>query len=831
MNKIVLSVLFASLGCLLPASESVLEIFEFGKPEPVVRTALSGSPQDFSGSGWSCRAEKMNGPIAGWDLRFTSPRHEPVRLSVRLTSPLGFTPKRFWDGNKERNAENLPLERREFLEAFPLASAEDGRTGRALGFTPDTILSGFTRALTSDGLVLEARIVVDDRRVQELGIVDFSFDPEFGWRNAVEAYQNASLKWFEPTPGVDPRIYGVSGYLGSAHLQREFLLHSNRKSRIEWEWTYAPWYESGNWYPPGEGWQGETNEYLSYYGHRKGKPITREEYHDVLVRQMQWGDKVAAMFYYILVKDIHQSVAKHYPDAVMPGTSGLHSLPSNAGKTKSAFAPGSPLFDYLKKQLKNVADHYEIAGFSFDMANSSYHVDVPSQLEYAVGRSWYDDGKIFTSDTVAPIPFSDYIHTLKRGDKTMGTMFNAALSDFSPFTFFHCDGAIMEGLPEYNVSMILPLRLIMGRKPLTFWHGNQARNPLLHPSIVDPEKKEKAELGFRQFYLLKCYEFGINPMNWISGGPVFQPHLSAIRALSEAGYHPVPAVKGSDPFWTGRFGDGEGTLLTFSNPKRETMTRTVRVINRYLGSGTYGFIPQTGKLDQKFADGETVFELTLEPKEVVVLRTVTLKGNISGLSVSADEKSVTLQADAPFEFTLPSADLAGRRIDYGKKFISGKTEKSVELPLLPACGIFASEDAMVAFLAPERTPALEAGAARDVRIAAEMTSLYRPTETASLRRFGKLNGNAGFLDAELAKPDLVISEPGSTSAGSLKICVGTPEDFPGFKIPENFPGPFLVMPDPNTLWIGGATPEQVRKAALVYFDMLDREWSKREKKR
>ena len=39
------------------------------------------------------------------------------------------------------------------------------------------------------------------------------------------------------------------------------------------------------------------------------------------------------------------------------------------------------------------------------------------------------------------------------------------------------------------------------------------------------------------------------------------------------------------------------------------------------------------------------------------------------------------------------------------------------------------------------------------------------------------------------------------------------------------------MPDPNTLWIGGSTPEQVRKAALVYFDMLDREWSKREKKR
>ena len=827
MNKIILSVLLASLGCLLPASESVLEIFEFGKTGPIVRAALSGSPRSFSGSGWSCRVEKMNDPIAGWNFQFTSPRHEPVLLSVRLTSPLAFAPKRFWDGYRERNAESLPLERREFLEAFPLAVAEDGRSGRALGFAPDMVLSGFTRTLTAEGLVLEARIVVDDRRVQELNIVDFSFAPEFGWRNAVELYQNAFLKWFEPTAGVDPRIYGVGGYLGGAHQQREFILHSNRKSRIEWEWTYAPWYESGNWYPPGEGWQGKTNEYWNYYGHRRGKQVTRGEYHDILVRQMQWGDKVAAMFYYILVKDIHQNVAKHYPDAVLPGTSGLHSLPSNAGKSKSAFAPGSTLFDYLKKQLKDVADHYEIAGFSFDMANSSYHVDVPSQLEYAVGRSWYDNGKIFTSDSVAPIPFSDYIHTLKRGDKTMGTVFNAALSDFSPFTFFHCDGAIMEGQPEYNVGMILPLRLIMGRKPLSFWHGNQARNPLLRQTGMDAERKEKAELGFRQFYLLNCYRFGISPMNWVAGGLFFQNHLSAIHALSEAGYHPVSAVKGAAPFWTGRFGDGAGTLLTFSNPKRETMTRTVRVVNRYLGGGKYGFIPQAGRLDQKIVNGETVFELTLEPKEVVALRTVELKGDISGLTVSADEKAITLQADAPFEFTLPSADPSGRRIDCGRKFISGKAENTVELPLLPACGIFAPEKVMTAFLAPERTPALEAGSARDVRIAAEMISLYRPTETASLRRFGKLNGNAGFLDAGLAKPDLEIAAPGSTPAGTLRICVGTTEDFPGFKIPENFPGPFLAMPDPDTLWIGGSTPEQVRKAALVYFDLLDREWEKR----
>ncbi|MBO4649472.1 MAG: hypothetical protein J5806_15085 [Lentisphaeria bacterium] len=203
MNKL-LAILFAVAGGLLSAADPSLEIYEFGKNQPVLKAKLSGKPQNFAGTGWTCKAVKSAGKIAGWDLQFTSPKHEPVRLMVRFTSPLGFTPARFWDGHRERKAEPLPLERSEFLEAFPLATAENGKNGHAVGFAPQTILSGFRRALTSAGLVLETRIVVDDRRVQSLDIVDYDFNPEFGWCNAVEDYQNAFLSWFVPTPGVEP---------------------------------------------------------------------------------------------------------------------------------------------------------------------------------------------------------------------------------------------------------------------------------------------------------------------------------------------------------------------------------------------------------------------------------------------------------------------------------------------------------------------------------------------------------------------------------------------------------------------------------------------------
>ena len=812
------------------SSEPVLRIREFGAEKPVVEAKLAGEVQEFSGNGWTCRAEKVTNPLAGWRLSFTSTRHEdPARLTVTFTSPLDFQPARFWDGSKERKADTLPLERKEMLETFPLATAENGKQGRALGFAPQTVLSEFSRALTAEGLVLEARIVSDDRRVQVLDIVDYAFTPDFAWRNAVEDYQDAYPSWFRPIPGADKRIYGVSGYYLGGALQRPFQLHSWRHSGLSWEWTYAPWYESGNWYAPGEGWYGETQGYWDYYGHRKEKQLTRQEYDEALKQEMFWGDKSAAMMFYILVKDIHKNVADNYPDALKPGISGLHSRPSNAGHTRSAFAPGSALFDYVKRQLKEIVDHYEVSGFSFDMANSSYHFTTPSQLEYAVGRSWYDDGTIYTSDSVVPIPFSDYLHTLKRNGKPMATMFNAANSEASPFTFFHCDGAILEAGPGANADMVLALRLTLGRKPFTFWH---AIFPAVRSSLYqgDPEKTAEITLGVKQYYLLYCYRYGCNPMNWVSADNFFRSHLNILRALSEAGYHPVSAIRGAEPFWTGRFGDGAETILTFSNPKREKVTRTVRVVNRYLGEGKYAFLPSAGTLAQKIANGETVFELTLEPKEIVTLRTVALKGEVTGFTASADEKSFRLQADAPFAYTLPSADFDGRCIRFGEKFISGKADGSAAFELLPSCGVFGPEKDLTAFLAEGQTPALEAGAGKDTLIAAEMVSMYRPSVKANRKRWGKINsGGPGFLDPALAKPDLILSAPGQGAAGK-KILVGTPGDFPGFKAPANWNGPFLAMPDADTLWIGGHTPDQVRKAALKYSDLLDGERSSKQKK-
>ena len=826
MNKLLF--LSCCLFLILPAQATpILEISEFGNSKPLIKLPLKDTQKEFSTSNWKCTVKKQSNKINIWELSFKSDLQEPSRLAVKFTLPLSFTPLRFWDGNKEHSVKKDAISRKIFLEAFPLATVENGKQGVSLGFAPNNILSEFSRQLKGNSLILSTRIVVDNKKIQKLTIVEYNFIPEFGWRNAVEDYYQAFPEYFTTTPNIDNRIYGVSGYLTGAHKQRRFQLHSARKTRIQWEWTYAPWYESGNWYAVGQGWQKEKNEYRNYNKIRQHAMLTQAEYDYALKHQMDYGNKAAALFFYILVKDIHQNLAKNYPNAVQ-GPSGLHSLPSNRGKTRSVFAPGTPLFDYLKNQLKQIVENYEVSGFSFDMANSSYHFTTQSQLDYAVGRSWYDNGKIYTSDTVVPIPFADYIHTLKRNNKTMGTVFNAALSKFSPFTFFHTDAAIMEGPPHYNYSVVLPLRLIMGKKPLTFWHPYDTASTGIMTEFVanNPAKKNEINHGLKLFYLLKCYELGINPMNWVTNDVFYHKHLPILEKLSKAGYHPVPAIKDANPFWVGRFGDGNKTILTFSNPKREKITKTVKVLTKYLGKNKYAFIPLNGTLKQQIINGVTTFNLTLNPKEIVVLQAIEITGNVKQITTVKNNLTTTIIADNPFIYKIVANDLSGNQIiNCDKDICENKATNQTVIPYYPSCGIFASKTKLISFLDNNKFPNIEAGNDEDTKIAAQMVAMYRPHVKACLQQKGEINTREpGLLDASLCKEDLSIVAP-SQGKTILKICVGTIKDFPNFQAPQNHKGPFLSMPNSNTLWIGGYTSKDIKKSADVYFLLLDEKYS------
>ncbi len=829
MSKYLFAIALMLCGALLGAAP-VLEVCD-GVP---AKQLFSGECGSFQKNGIVCKAvQKKTGQLTEWQLTFETGDKDPRKLTVTLSLPYSFTASGYWDGVKEFAAGRENIAKVNMFDALPMTAVWDGANGTALGVAPDTPLSYLTREYTPGKLKMSARIVVDSSKAQKVNFVTMDFKPEFGYRNAVEGYYNAFPAVFEVTPGVDERIYGVGGYHTGAHKQRLFQLHASRFSGLDWEWTYAPWLEAGNWYPAGESWPGGKQEFWHYYSIRKPGKLTMEEYDDVVRQEVAVGDKTAAMFYYILVKDVHMRVAEKYPEAVY-GRGGMPSLPSNSGKTHFAFAPGSKLFDYLKNQIAKVVENYDVSGFSFDMANSSLVFHKPSQLKYAVGRAFNDKGEIYTSDSIVPIPFADYIHTLKVRGKTMGVIMNAALSEFSPFTFFHSDSIMIEGGPDMNFDMAYAVRLTAGKKPITFWglYPRTDNTGIRWYQVTTAKQRSEIAHGLALVALLKGYEWGVTPQNWATGfenRTMFEPHLEILRELKRTGWQVVPAVHCDKALWVGRFGKGAETILTFSNPTRKAITTEIQVVNSYLGSGKYGFIPRKGELKQTFKDGNTVFSLTLAPKEIAVFRAVELNGNAETLTAKADTSKIELTAPGATGFTCRYTDFEGNYIANLKrtgKLTSGKIENGkAVLPLLPKCSV---ESEAAKFLAKRAFPVLEAPANGDANTAALMTAMYRPHMKAAIKYCGNPRSREpGFFDASLAKPELEIFAPGKAPADAkLKICFGTPETFPALAKQLSTalldsPDGFVKVISPELLWIGGKDDATVKRAAYKFFELLD----------
>ncbi len=758
------------------------------------------------------------GSLSGWKFTFSDSGSSHRLLKVKFRETLIFQASMFWDGNTEHQITDTPICRDLLLETFPMAAAYNNETGWAVSLSPDSELSTLYRQYSDSAIDLDTRIVVDKDHPQTITVLSAPFTPDFGWRNAVDAYYRAFPRYFSPIENIDPRIYGVGGDHCSSHMTRLFQPHSARQYGMDWEWTYAPWYESGNWYAVGAGWQGDTNPVRRYKDVRDTSWVTRDIF-DAFVRdEMRYGNINTAMFFYILVRDIHQNLANNYPEAVQ-GTSGLPSIPTNRGKTKSVFAPGSPIFDYLKEQLRLIVENYEVSGFAFDMANSTSVFNTPSQLAYGRGRTFDDSNNIYTSDTIVPIPFAEYIHTLTRNGKAMGCIFNMALSEFSPFTVFHADAIMMEGSPELNIDMVLPLRLSAGKKPIVFWGVvPYTANTAIKWYRIPASQRTAIAAAQAKLLHFKCLEIGAVPKSWNVGAiPIGE--IEILRTIQRAGYQVIPAVKDAGKFWVGRFGEGEQTIITISNPERTATTATLRVINHYLGDGFYGFIPENGSLEQKIINGETIFTITLEPHTYAVLRAVKLSGNPENFTASRNGNQVTLSGNNITTFACRKEDMRGFFGPASGCFTNGQAV----LTYLPICDFDSSNPVLTEFMDDTNTPAVVAPQSGKAYDAALMMSVYRPFVAASIKRFGTLrNREPGFMDGSMQRLELIIVSPDQMPAQGKKILIGTISNFPDLTPGANHPAGFVKLVDNNTLWIGGRNENEVFQAAMTYFDALDK---------
>ncbi len=833
-------------------------------------------------NGVTCKITLRNNNKANeYHLEFTTTSTDVKRLNVELINKFNLSDSIvFWDGFEEHKLDAITVtaERNRLTETFPLACVYNNKKGVALGFTPDTITSELNCGLKKENdtviIFYRTKVVVDNRRAQKLDFVNYNFIPEFGWKNAIQDYYGLYPSSFEPVSGIDERIYGIGGYYTSAHLQRKLQLHAARRTSMTWEWTYAPWCVAGNWYVDRADWKDDDLHFFRWWhGIRKDRKTTWQEFHDARVEEFEGGNKMAAMFFYILVKDIFQDIVAHYPDARSvnkegrSGKSGLHSLPSNRDKTYGAFAYGSALSKYLENQLSLVVKNYEVSGFAFDMANLVLNNYNKAQLNYAIGRSFDEQGKIFTPDSVLPIPFAQYIHSLKRDGKQMGTYMNFALSNFVASTVFHADGVMFEGTPDSHYENILPLRLMSGKKPFTFWgHITADSNTgIKQENYSIPAVKEEIHSGIANLLLLKCLEYGATPMNWAviyKNGTFFNKWIPLLVSLKKAGWNPVPAVKEkmAEKLWIGRFGVGINTIITISNPTRKTIDGRFTVINSYLGNEKYIFLPiLPGKIEESVNDSGTHFSISIAPKEVVVLKAFELAGS--------DQVEISIDHNVNGNYTIQlkfddegSCIIKGKRDIFGDKIIgsiksninstnieitddyftiSDIKEAQLALNLESKISLFSQEHEISNFFSindsdvPNQLPiiVLPKNPSKQEKTIASMIDRYYPYVKASRDYNGRnWSQEPGFFDPKYVDIDKMEITSGNPQTNAKKIYVGKTSDFPELfgtlsskekqqlKLRQ---GGFIKLLNDKSLWIGGDDARKVFDAGQKYFSLLD----------
>ncbi len=810
----------------------------------------------------------------------SKPSHRLLKLSLALPITMARNVS-FWDGLDEHKWDGKSVVERDNIEyTFPVSCVWNNKNGLAVGFTPDTLTSSLHSGVRLRSAICEifyeTKLVVDSNHPQTVTYVVYKFRPTFGYLDAVQTYYDMFPKWFQPVDGIDQRVYGSGGYFISSDSSLRMQLHTGRRVGLDWEWVYAPWVRSADYYPEKADWIEGRDVIRHYKGYGDEYKGTWEEYNRVRKTEIDQGDKTTAMFYYLLVKDGNLDlVTKEYPDAQsvlkngMKSTGGMNALVGE--KTTYIFPYGTSMAERIESELRKVVSNYQVSGFSFDMANHGIDDYGPAQLKYGVARSFDENGKIYTPDTLVGVCVADAIHRMKRDSKPMGVIMNQAISRSQCFPVFHADAVMYEQGPAMNSRNVMPLRLLSGRKPMTFWGSVECarlNGGIRWDYMADPEMGKKIIDQLSQHYLFTCLRIGASAMTW-AARDIGYDWLPTINDLKKAGWNPAPAVLStSKDLWIGRFGSGMGTIITISNPKREPIKADLTVLSSYLGDGAYAFVSDQGQsITQQVSKQYTKFSINLQPKEIMVLRTYEIMnaGNGVKMITSRDQTtdSVGIQiSGVPSGVTIKSSD----RDHFGFGFIkadgltigdkqkvskdgfeiklASAKNRRIGLTYEPASRFLSPKDDVVAFYS--ESDALDKNskmcivipdnASRTERTVAEQLESYYSFVKAYRERPGE--GEPAFMSKTWERtsgvPILTCSQAdessysrrivvGKIATSGYRDCVLTKEDE---KTVIQFDGGFVKTCHGDigdTMWIGGKTDSEVRRMADIYFRLMDRQ--------
>ncbi|MFH0796924.1 MAG: hypothetical protein V2A65_07705 [Candidatus Omnitrophota bacterium] len=610
---------------------------------------------------------------------------EQAWLKVRFNMPVVSSTDNlvYWNGNNLYEEIFDDLKREELFNTFPMACAYSKKSGVAVGIEAHQIFSHIENGLlynTNQPVIYYGvKLVVDPKKVNKVEFITYTFNPDYGYLNAVDSYQKIFPDMFGAKTGVDKRVYTtamttsslyyyeVQGRPDSLYISPEFP----RRHFGGWVWGYAPVQVIGDWYGTKEITENpdlhsmKDVEYGSYETFQKNR---RKGIEAASVRN-------AAYMFYVINWCDKKLADKFYPDCIVTdkNTTNLCNgwvLMNDADYRM--WCGGNKFSQDMQRDIKKIAEELPISGFSLDCV-SGPALCRQTGVETMEGKA-YDSEGVYAREGSGMAKMMDYIHGLKRDDKTMGISSNLAGNALQYYVAMRTDNALTdwafsEALNNITAEEIQ--RYLLGTRPQNWCIliDSEKYGSTLPWQEYSPEKIRQIYNNIRDNLILFSYRFAYFPHQALSWGNVkIMKAMPVFQKLIAAGYQVIPAVKLNEDLWRARYGNDLNSYLFIGNQKFTAQQITATIDNRYLGKRVYLFSKYDGTpVDNLIENNKTVINYSLKPKEPLILKAVLGIKDCGGAKVTGKAEE--------------AGDIKSGRVKISLKSTKGiKTEISVRLP-------------------------------------------------------------------------------------------------------------------------------------------------------
>ncbi|MGI5816894.1 MAG: hypothetical protein ACOX9R_02235 [Armatimonadota bacterium] len=619
-----------------------------------------------------------------------------LQFAALLAPELDEASAQYWDGGfRAVRPIPGPQETDEPRErgAWPLSAAGDATRAIFVGITPDTLISfaeptfDYVPGGASD-YRFSVRTVLDPGAEERFGVVvGTTGDVRWGFLRAVwQAYRDAFEEHFTVADAVPDAVWGTSSQY---HAWWPGIDHEElRRLGCTWEWCYAPFKRSGDFWGRDDEWEYESlakpfSERLrgilggSYDMGEISAEQFREEREAFFA---EYGYDTGALFYTPAGIWVEEQLAEEkFADAIVQNDrekTRLSAWVTGYDDELLVQPTGTSYGERLEEDYRLVGQNLEITGYAFDVA-------VAGQRNYAEvvrenplpGRSW-DERGVFFDLGISMVEQYRYL----RGLDWSHAPFERPLivGAGTSFTAWHVDGALMElTLTGPQRHKWASMCMALGGKPGVIWKGYELRDVLQDPDGMPRGDFLNVWAKLADYVMLKSFEWGMFPgYNYLPGMDKLQRDFPLLRECVRAGWQPVCPVEhaGDDTLWMGRYGGEAGVLIAVGNPAEELVAADLKVHNDALGESNCVFVnarTPTAPIAQTLDDRTTRLSIDAPGRRVSVLRSVLgirADGPLECVASAQEDLDrmvtrVSITADVATEATLAIPERRGFDVD------------------------------------------------------------------------------------------------------------------------------------------------------------------------